>query len=189
MNLQQMIDAINRRVDDVVDVSDAVEWLNSGKNQMAAAIGATFPDLVATDLSSSFAFDSKYHEAPVLYASASFKEQDSALGEAQNFMYKFDQVKNEFVRNYEVPPSFKDGYTVQQFVASGGKKTFTITKESYSPSYGDLKVYVNNIKTTNFTINGSEFTCLYVVDNDKITAMWEEHTDLIEPPYNWWGSW
>ena len=50
MTLQEMIDAINRRVDDVVDTTDAVEWLNAGKNQMALAIGANFPDLSANDM-------------------------------------------------------------------------------------------------------------------------------------------
>ena len=187
MNLQQMIDAINRRVDDAVNTQDAVEWLNSGKNQMAMAIGATFPDLVATELSSSFAFDEKYHEAPVLYASACFKEQDSSIGEAQNFMYKFEILKNEFVKNYDLPVSYRDNHLTQQFVADGVNNTFAITKESYSTSYGDLKVYVNNVRTTDFTVSGNTFTCQNVVKDDRITATWEEHADLIDPPYNWWN--
>lgn len=189
MNLGEMLNAINRRVDDLVPLADAVEWLNSGKNQMAAAVNAKFPDLNSLDTSDTFVFDDVYHEAPVLYACASFKEQDSSLNEVNNFMVKFEQLKQEFVKNYVVPPQYRNDRLVQQFQASGGNQTFTITNEGYAPQFGDLKVYVNNLPVRDFTTSEYTFTCPNVTDGDYVTAVWEEHTDLIDPPFNWWSRW
>lgn len=187
MNLSQMVEAISRRVDDVVNINDAVEWLNSGKNHLAMAVNAKFPDLVSTNGNSQFVFDEMYHEAPVLYACASFKEQDSSLNEVNNFMVKFEQIKQEFVKNYEVPPEYRNDRLSQQFEVINGVNTFTITKDGYNPQFGDLKVYVNNILTNNFLLDGLTFTVSPATDGDKVTAVWEEHTDLIDPPFNWWG--
>lgn len=190
MNLQQMIDAINRRVDDVVDATDAVEWLNSGKDQMAIAVEATFPDLDIANMQGTFPFPSKYHEGPVLYAAARFKEYDSSISEAANFMAQFETVKQNFVRNYSVPPSYRDDRLAQQFIVSSGQTEFAITKQGYEPRYGDLVVYVNDLRVDRELVEDSTaFTPLAsLAPGDRVTAVWEEHNDLIDPPYNWW-SW
>lgn len=189
MTLQDMIDAINRRLDEVVDVADAVEWLNAGKNQMAIAVGAKFPDLVVGQMQSSFVFDERYHEAPVLYACARYKERDSSTSEAGNFMVQFEQLKREFVLEYEVPPRYREDRFSQQFVAEDGQTTFTITKNGYDPQYGDLKVYINDVLYEDVNVyTDKTFMILNKTINagDAITAVWEEHTYLQEPPFNWW---
>lgn len=187
MNLQQMIDAISRRVDDTVSADDAVEWLNSAKNQMAIAVEANFPNLVASALESSFVFDSKYHEIPVLYACASFKEQESTLSEASNFMAKYENLKKDFVRNYVVPPRYRDDRLSQQFTATAGQTLFTVTKGNYDPPTGDAKVYINDQPVDFETGDGKNFTLLIaLLGGEAVTIIWEEHTDLIDPPYNWW---
>lgn len=188
MTLQEMIDAINRRVDDVVDPTDAVEWLNAGKNRMAMAVGADFPDLTLSNMQESFVFPAKYHEGPVLYACAKFKENDSSLGEAANFMTQFETILREFMENYEVPPRYRDDRLSQRFTAKKGQTTFTITKPGYEPRFGDLKVFVNDIQVDVEIVPGSKsFTVLTELnDGDIVTAVWEEHWDLNEPPYNWW---
>jgi hypothetical protein len=187
MNLQQMIDAINRRVDDVVDSKDAAEWLNSGKNQMAIAVGAKFPDLDSSNLSGTFVFDDQFHEAPVLYACASFKEQDSALSEVGNFMTKFENLKKEFVRSYVVPPRYRNDRLSQQFIATAGQTSFIVTKDGYDPAMGDAKVYVNDQLVSSSIGTGNELILTVAASlNDCVTVVWEEHTDLIDPPFNWW---
>lgn len=187
MNLQEMIDAINRRVDDVVDPTDAIEWLNAGKNRMAMAVKANFPDLTASDMQGSFAFPAKYHEGPVLYAAAKFKELDSSLAEAANFMSQFELILREFMENYEIPPRYRDDHLSQQFIATAGQTVFTITKNSYNPRYGDLKVYVNDRLVERKLGDGTDFVLLTPASaGDAVTAVWEEHFDLVEPPYNWW---
>jgi len=188
MTFQEMIEAINRRVDDVVDTADAIEWLNAGKNQLAIAVGAKFPDIDPANLDQSFPFDDKYHEAPVLYACARFKEQDGSLGEAANYMAQFEFLKREFVTNYVVPPRYLDTRNSQQFVVQEGQALFTITKESYDRSYGDLKVYLNDEPAEFCLGEGNTFMLLTPCKaGDIVTAVWEEHADLVQPPYNWWG--
>lgn len=192
MKLQEMFNAINRRVDDVALTIDAVDWLNEAKDIMGIAVGAKFPDLVETNLADTFPFDDKYHKIPILFASARFKEKDSALQEAGNFMRQFEEFKREFVENYEVPPRYRDDRQSQQFTATEQQDTFTITKTGYAASSGELKVYVNDRLAEVLTINlqDNSFT---LMDNcaagDAVTASWEEHPDLQEPPYPWWTRW
>lgn len=189
MNLQQMIDAINSRLEEVVDNNEAVEWLNAGKNQMAIAVGAKFPDLNPANMQDTFVFDERFHEAPVLYACARYKERDSAIGESANFMAQFEALKKEFALEYVVPPRYREDRMSQQFIAADGQTTFTITKDTYDFRYGDLKVYVNDVPCHNVQISrDNTFTILSptLKQGDAVTAIWEEHVDLIEPPYNWW---
>jgi DNA gyrase/topoisomerase IV subunit B len=192
MNLQEMINAVYRRVDDSPATADVVEWLNSGKNKMAIAVNATFPDLSATASfqTQTFVFDDKFHELPVLYASARYKEQDGVFNEAQNFMFQFDQGLKEFVVKYEILPQYRDDHTTQQFIATSAGQTFTITKQTYDATRGDLKVFVNNIKASEFTIedNGT-VTVPACVIGDHVTMVWEDHVDMVEPPYSFWGRW
>lgn len=188
MNLQEMLSAINRRIDDVAVQTDAIEWLNEGKDKMAIAVGAKFPDVVS--LTDSFVFDAKYHGLPVLFASARYKEQDAVLTEASNFMNQFMNGLTEFVSKYEIPPQYRDDRVSQQFIASAAGQTFTITKQTYNATYGDLKVYINNVETTNFTINDTgTVTVPDSIIGNNVTMVWEEHTDFIEPPYSFWGRW
>lgn len=190
MTLQEMINAINRRIDDIVITPDAVEWLNEGQNIMAIAVGAKFPQLSTSDLSGTFVFDAKYHGIPVLFACARYKEQDSSLQESNNFMTQFEEFKKEFVENYEVPPRYRDDRHSQQFIAREGEDTFVITKVDYHPSSGDLKVYVNDLPVyPRFIGSGADRSFTLETpcqEGDAVTAIWEIHTDMQEPPYPWW---
>lgn len=190
MILQEMIDAINRRVDDVVDLPDALDWLNEGQNVMAIAIGAKFTPLT-TNTTSTFDFDERYHHIPVLYACARYKEQDSSLSEAGNFASQFEDQKREFVENYELPPYLRDDRLSQQFIATDMQSTFMITKNGYYPSSGNLNVYVNGMLIYDFNINDDKSFTLYnpCALDDKVTAVWEEHFTMQEPPFPWFRAW
>lgn len=192
MNFQQMYEAINRRVDDVVENEDALEWLNEAQKVMGIAVGAKFPDLTI-DIGSTFVFDERYHHIPVLYACARYKEQDSAINEAMNFHQQFEEQKREFVENYEIPPRYREDRMTQQFIADEGQTVFTITKPGYpTNSYGDLIVYVNDVPVTFslYSVSSRSFTLLKPCnEGDHVTAIWEEHFDMVEPPYPWWGAW
>jgi hypothetical protein len=194
MNLQQMIDRLNTNVDDVVDPSDATGWFNEGKDKMAIAVEATFPDLDSTNLNGAFVFPAKWHSLPVLYASAMYKKQDTALSEANDYMAQFFDGLKDFVKSYEIPPRYRDDRLSQQFTATAGQTTFTITKLGYDPVYGDVKVYVND-RIVDFT-QGDPTTApndiiltTAALLNDAVTMIWEEHVDLLEPPYNWQKNW
>lgn len=208
MILQDMIYAINRRIDDTIATSDAVEFLNAGQNALAYEIGAAFTQLSETNLLGTFDFDAKYHEIPVIYACMRFKELDSVLTEANNYRSQFEQMKKFFIQSYQLPAWLRDDRLTQQFVAQEGQTTFVITKETYNPKQGDLMLYKNGSKlvtwtkvvstiedaalvstSTTFTNDPRGFILTYpCVLGDKITAAWEEHNDLVEPPYSFWAG-
>lgn len=208
MNVQQMIDAINRRIDDSILPADAVEFLNAGQNVLAMEIGATFPQVSVTTLTGTFDFEEKWHEIPVIYACMRFKELDSVLTEAGNYRVQFEQMKKYFIQSYQIPMWQRDDRLVQQFACAQGQQAFIITKDGYDFRQGDLLVYKNGIKLmawnkviSTVTDEAAIVTTLtttndpygFIVTNacvlgDKITAIWEEHVDLVEPPYSFWAG-
>lgn len=222
MIVQDMIAAINRRIDDTISTTDAVEFLNAGQNVLAMEVGATFSQLSVTNLNGTFDFDEKYHEIPVIYACMRFKELDSVLTEAQNYRAQFLEMKKFFIQNYQMPVYNRDDRLSQQFVAQEGQSAFIITKDTFSPQRGVLKVYKNGSGLVTWTqvypavatvtVNGKTYTSAvndaslvtttltstndprgFILTypcslGDVITATWEEHNDIVEPPYAWWSG-
>jgi hypothetical protein len=228
MTLQDMIDAVNRRVDDVIDTQTIIDYLNAGQNVMATEVGAVFTQFVYGVLTAVPDFDAKYHEIPILYACMRIKEMDSVLSEAQNYRGQFEERKKWFIITYQMPEYLRDDRLTQQFTAVDGQTAFVITKETYNPQTGNLRVYrkkgANNYSSNLVTwekvavtvatvlINGKSYTSSINDDNlvtttttttndprgfiltfpcslgDQITAVWEEHNDIANPPYAWWNG-
>lgn len=194
MTLEEMINMINSNVDDVVLNEDALMWLNAGQNKMAVAVGANFPRLEITpSMDATFVFPEKYHDLPVLYASAMYKAQDTSLSEKDSFMVQFIDGLKDFVARYTPPIIYRDDETTEQFdIQNGMTSELFITKNSYDPRTGKLKVYVNGIQTNNFIKDSKGRKSFLVLDDlvegDRVTAQWEIHTDMQKPPYSWW-SW
>jgi hypothetical protein len=186
MLLRDMIETVNGLIDDVADNTDLLIWLNAGKDEMAIEAEARFPSLTTSDMSNSYAFDDRFHMGPVYYAAAKYKEQDSSLDEAINFMQQFDNVKKNFALKATIDPQFKEDGNVQHFIASEGQTDFLITKNSYNPRYGDVQVYVNGKRTYAFTTMDNTITLPSLTTGDMVSCIWEEHADLVDPPYNWW---
>jgi hypothetical protein len=192
MILNDMVSLLNRYVDDVVDITTATALLNAGQNAMAENVEADFPQLASSDINGTFVFPQKYHEIPVLYAAAMFKAQDSSIREKESYLSQFHERLANFTENYDVPARYRDTATVQQFTATAGQTTFTIVKESYNPTYSNLKVYINDVPTTNF-ISATDGTNGFVLTNastlgDAVTASWEQREEFSGPPMPWW-SW
>lgn len=181
---------VQRRVDDTPSTANVVEWLNAGINLMATRVNAIFPVLSPTDSNSKMPFDDKWSEIPVLYACARFKQADLMGGDAQSYMNQFEMMLRDFVMRYDVPPQYKDAPNVEQFVAQNLQVNFEITKESYNQTYGDLVVYRNNRKLTlndDYTLTDTGFSLVVPSTlGDFVSAVWEQHEDLLEPPYTWW---
>lgn len=195
MILSEMVRQVNSLIDDVATLTDIVSWLNNAKDDMATVVEAKFPDLVATNSNDTFVFDSKYHEIPIIYAVARFKQKDDTYQEANVLMQQYEAKKRTFQAFYVVPPQYKDDPFSQQFTATTGQTVFgAITKPTYIPDIGNLTVYYNNVR---------QERQMYVVNNDKtftwlgddlaagalLTATWEENAELVQPPYSWMGSW
>jgi hypothetical protein len=192
MKLSDLINLLNGYVDDVIDATTATRLFNAGQNQMAVDIKASFPQLIASNLNDTFVFPEKYHEAPVLYAAAMVKAQDSSIREKESFLSQFGLAVANFTENYDVPARYWETPSVQQFTATAGQTTFLITKESYNPDYSNLKVYINDVPTTSFSL-ATDGTNSFILTtsaalNDAVTASWEQREEFTGPPMPWW-SW
>ena len=92
--------------------------------------------------------------------------------------------------------------------------SFVITKETYYPQQGNLRVYIRPVATgivqplvsfTKVVSTISDFslvaTTLISTNDprgfiltyacavgDKVTAVWEEHNDIVSPPYPFWAG-
>jgi hypothetical protein len=192
-----MLAMINVNVDDVVDTPTAVRWLNAGQNQMAVEARASFTQLAATNPNGTFDFPEKYHEIPVLYACAMYQSSESSIGEKNSYLVQFQDGLKSFIENYDTPMTQRDDTNTQQFIKTlTDENKYTITKRGYLDGYkSNLKVYINNVETTLFTTNDKTFTITEIVgvqtlvENDKITAVWEDRPEMQEPPYTWWKAW
>lgn len=186
MLLSDMIALLETYVDDTVAAADAVRWLNAGQNKMATEVRASLPQLTVTpNLDTSFAFPEKFHETPVLYAAAMYKAQDSAMQEKESYLAQFYNGLQEFAQNYDPPAQYRDDPISQQFTATAAQTDFVITKEGYDYRYGNLRVYVNNRRSSYFMPieTGFTYTSLTpLVAGDYVTAVWDEHSDFTTPP-------
>ncbi len=177
---------INANVDDVVDSSVAVAWINAGQNQMAAEARAEFTQIDATNADSTFDFPPKYHEIPILYACGMYMASESSVGEKNAYLGQFNEGLKTFIENYDVPMNLRDDSTTQQFTSTANQTTFLITKRSYS-TQSNLKVFINNIQTYDFELLDTSFILTTApTTGSKVTAIWEDRPDLQEPPYTWW---
>lgn len=192
MFLNEMFAHIDSNVDEQVEQTDSINWLNEAKNRLAMAVEAVIPDLDLTgDITvKKYDIPDRFHIILVYYACAKFKERESSLGEARNFMSQFEDTKRDFVAKYQVPPKYRDDRLAQNFVATDGQTDFSITKIGYAPEYNRLKVYVNDSPTTEYSLVDRTFKLNFPsLNGDFVTAIWEEHADFVEPPYPWMKSW
>lgn len=196
MNLQELKASVWERVDDAPSDITVIKWFDDAQNRLASACDAKFPRFVSNnqfDPNYTPVWDEKWHEALIVFACARYKESEASISEVNNFQTQFEEIKREMSENYQVPPQYRDDRVSQQFTATAGQTTFTITKLGYDPVYGNLKVYVNGIPTTDyltpadgspsFTFNPT--TVLNV--DDKVTVLWEEHYEYQQAPYGWWS--
>lgn len=192
-----MISLVNSYVDDVVANDDIIRWLNMGKDRMATEVKCTFVDLptVAQEptLSSSFVFPSKYHEVPCLYAAAMYRGQESSLNEKGSFMQQFELGVRNFSENYNPPVEYLDQPNVIQYTATAGQTDFVVANDMFTPFYGGTRFYVNSLPNDYFSIQNKALF-KYVgttplVNGDKVTLIFEQNANFIEPPYAWMRSW
>lgn len=215
MNILDMYTYVSKLVDDIPVTDDVIRWLNAGQNILAAEIQAVFPQLqlstVDATLAGTFAFDVKWHHIPCVYAAAMYKAQDTSFQEEQMFLQQFNDLKKTFVQYYDPPLQYVDSAYAQLFTATAGQLAYVINKISYDPVRGDVQVYYNgrllvpdqdyslvgnpannfaSIVTTPITTNDPNgFTlnaAITVNTGDLITAVWQEHFDLVNPPYDFW---
>lgn len=204
----KLVQAVCNRVDDSPANTSVTDWLNSGQNVMANKVGAIFPQLDPNNSSSQFVFDDKWAEIPVIYACARFKQADLMYPDADRYMQQFNDLLKDFVARYNLPEQYMDSPQAQQYTATAGQTDFTITKESFDPRFGNLRVYVNgNLAQFNTSDNAVSSTVAQAYDRaalvvpytftlttacvggEYVTAVWDMNTELEFPPYSFWTRW
>lgn len=193
MNTAAMLALLEHYIDDTIDDNEvAIRILNTGKDKMATAIKARFPDIVLNgNLDEEFAFPSEYHETPVLYAAAMYKANDSSIQEKNSFLGQFEDAVKEFVENYDPPVQYREAPYIQHYTATAGQTEFVITNPSYS-RYGNVQIYVDGVfqeRYENYDMDGRKITLYNGVSADAIvSAVWDENHAFAQPPYLHW-SW
>ena len=177
MNYAEMKTMLEYYVDDEVDNPIALRLLNEGKNRMALAVHAKFPDITQISGDDVFVFDDRFHNTAVLYAAAMVKTYDSSIAEAREFENKFELGLREFVENYDTPIQYSMEGNIQNFVVTdetAGTPVFRVTDRDYN-MYGEITVYVNGIPAPHQKY-GSEVR-LYnnPTVNDVVTIQWDQN--------------
>jgi hypothetical protein len=177
MNYAEMKVMLEYYVDDEVDNPIALRLLNEGKNRMALAVHAKFPDITQLTGSDEFVFDDRFHNTAVLYAAAMVKTYDSSIAEAREFENKFELGLREFVENYDTPIQYTTEPNIQNFTVTAETAVtpvFRVTDRDYN-MYGDITVYLNG-NPVRHQKYGSEIR-LYdtpAVD-DIVTIQWDQN--------------
>jgi hypothetical protein len=202
MQLQELKQQVWDRIDDAPVDLTVIRWMDSAQRRMASAVGAKFPSFVSNN-----SFDStleplipeKWQEALIVFACARYKEGEASLNEVANFDAQFQEIAKEFTENYEVPIRYRDDRVSQQFTATANQTQFIITKIGFDPVYGNLQVFINGAKTSNFQIDSNidpsvqSFTLTVaqpaLTGGETITALWEEQYAIQEAPTPWLGAW
>lgn len=188
MKFSDMKTLLEFYVDDIVDTKTAIILFNAGKDKMAAAVNAKFPNLPDQTIGEEeFVFDSRFHELPVLYAAAMVKSYDSSIREKESYDAQFRDGIREFVENYDPPIQYLDNELVKHITVTDplGQSNFKITAANYN-RYSDVNVYVNS-ELVPFQSIGSEITLLDPApEGSVVTLTWNPDVYSAEP---WMKVW
>jgi hypothetical protein len=177
--------------DQSIDDVAMAGWVRDGINRINAALNTNFPSSLAG--SDEPAFDSRYHEALVIFGVAKYRESDSAYSDAQYFMQQFDNMLQIMQRDMQIPPSYKTDYNYKQIVVTDATIFVYNLDIPYGSYFDDIVVYLNDVKLASsdykIQMDTGTITILTTLTvNDKITVNFENNSDLNAPPYGWWGN-
>lgn len=165
-------------------------WVSQAINRINVALNVNFPSSISgTNVP---AFDSRYHEALVIFGVAKYRESDSAYNDAQYFMVQFNEMLKTMQRDMEIPPSYKKDYNHQQIVVTNAITFMYNLDIPYGSYFDDITVYLNDklVDNKNYAVSMNNktitFTTVSFVVGDKITIKFENNSDLNAPPYQWW---
>lgn len=196
MNLSDMKKLLDVYIDDLSDMTTAVQMFNAAKDQMAVEVDAVFPDITAEGDNNAveFIFDKKWHELPVLYAAAMYKSADSSIGEKNSYMTQFLAGLQNFKAKFEPTIDMMEGPTIAQFTATDNQTEFKVIKPGFARRFADVKMYINGEEYYDFSFSRTSKTTLTVPDDtiaagDRVTITWEINDIFNEPPMFYPKGW
>lgn len=180
--------------DQSIQNSDITIWVDNGINRINQALKTNIPLTTGKPTTYVPEFDIRFHEALVLFAVAKYRESDSDYNSAQYFLQTFSDMVNVMQRDMTISPSMRVDDNVQQIVvANASTLTYNLIMD-YGSYFDTLTIYQNdNVVDSNYySINMDKrqltFKGLTLAIGDKITILFENNSDLSNPPYQWWGQ-
>lgn len=197
MQLQDIRAYVKDLAEQDLSITDAQidRWLDSAIDRINTALESNIPRITGKTATYIPEFDDRYHEALVIFANAKYRESDADFQSATYFMNTFNDMLMDMQRDMVVPPSYRKDKDVQQIVVTNAT-TLVYTLSMPSGSYFDyITVYKNDVEVdeSKYTLNGRlksiTFKGITLAVNDKLTIVFNNKSDLNQPPHAWWGNW
>lgn len=173
--------------------ADIVRWIDSAIDRINVALQCKIPSVTGQPDTYEPEFDSRFHESLVIFANAKYRESDADFNSATYFMNEFDKMLMNMQRDMELKPSTRKDYNVQQIVVTNPTTMVYDLSMPYGSYFDYVKVYHNDVELNphsyTFDVNTKKVTMkgISLVLNDKITILFENNSDLNNPPYAWWS--
>lgn len=180
--------------DQSIQNSDITIWVDNAINRINQALKTNIPLTSGKPTTYVPEFDIRFHEALVLFAVAKYRESDSDYNSAQYFLQTFNEMVNVMQRDMTISPSMRVDDNVQQIVvANASTLTYNLIMD-YGSYFDTLTIYQNDVVVDSkyYSINMDKrqltFKGITLTVADKITVLFENNSDLSNPPYQWWGQ-
>lgn len=196
MQLSEIKTYIKDLAEQDLSITDAqcVRWIDSGIGRMNTTLHTAIPKVTGKPDTYIPEFDEEYHEALVIFANAKYRESDGDFNSATYFMNTFNDMLMSMQRDMTIKPSFRRDYNVQQIVVSNSTVLSYDLSMPYGSYFDKIEVYKNDVLVDpinyRITLNTKKITFqgISLTVNDKITVVFENNSDLNNPPYEWWTA-
>jgi hypothetical protein len=192
MTYDEIVEAIISLAENDQSIDDVAlaRWVSNGIDRINITLNTSFPSSLSG--TEEPAFDSRFHEALVVFGVAKYRESDTSYNDAQYFMQQFNDMLMVMQRDMEIPPAFRKDKDVQQIVVTNPTTIVYDLSMPYGSYFDYISVYKNNelVNPINYriTLNTKKITFqgISLVPDDRITIVFENNSDLNAPPYQWW---
>lgn len=180
--------------DQSIPNADITGWVDDAINRINQAMKSNIPLTGGNTTTLVPAFDARFHECLVIFAVAKYRESDSDYQAAQYFLQTFDSMLAQMQRDMTLLPSVRVDSEVQQIVVTSASVfTYNLIMD-YGSYFDNVSVYLNDVlvDSKNYTLSIEKRTVTFkgitLTVADKITVIFENNSDLNNPPYQWWNQ-
>lgn len=191
VDLFAYVKSLSENDQSILDV-DIYRWVDSAIDRINIACKSSIPKTTGQPTTYEPEFDTRFHEALLLFAEARYRESDSDYNASQYFMRTFNEMVSEMQRDMTIKPSMRADNQVQQIVVSNASTMIYTLTMDYGSYFDLMSVYKNDVLvdpkwyTTSINNKTITFKGVTFAINDKITIVFENNSDLNNPPYGWW---
>jgi hypothetical protein len=196
MKMSEIFTAVKSLAENDTGISNnnITMWVDQAINRINQALQANIPVTTGKPITYEPEFDVRYHESLVLFSVGKYRESDSDYNSGVYFMNQFADMVRTMQRDMVLQPSVRTDYNIQQIIVeNAGTLLYTLTMP-YGSYFDVITVYNNNVLldsmyySINLNTKSITFKGISLVPNDKITIVFENNSDLNNPPYGWWSA-